>query len=141
MELINMLKKLFSLIIIAILAISCIPAVSAGTWHLDADGRLVTYFRITDIDTGWTTTKNVAGGDAHDVIVDDSHKNHHVNLQVTYGGVPHPNYHSILIQKYDGSDVKAINGLKYRGSKVYYESWIDFTYQEKTVRVNDSYIL
>jgi hypothetical protein len=134
-------KKIFSLIIIAILAISCMPVVSAGTWHLDADGRLVTYFRITDLENGWFTTKDVAGGDAHDVIVDAySHKNHPITLTVTYAGVPHPNYHSILIPNYDGSDVKAINGLHYIGSKVYYESWIDFTYQNKTVRVDDSYI-
>jgi hypothetical protein len=132
-------KKIFSLIIIAILAISCMPAVSAGTWHLDGDGRLIHYYRITDLATGWSTTKDVAAGDAHDVIIDDTHKLDPIQLQVTYGGVPHPNYHSVLLEVYDGSNVKVNGKLSYNWG-CYYDSWLDFTYHNETVKVVGGYI-
>ncbi|MDR3223309.1 MAG: hypothetical protein LBT66_06225 [Methanobrevibacter sp.] len=94
----------------------------------DADWRLCTFFRITDITTGETESIEVAGGDAHTITYDESHKFHTVQVDVTYRGSPHPSNHKVTIWAWDGSCMELYNRVSYNWGG-YYNTHLQYRYK------------
>ncbi|MDR3222991.1 MAG: hypothetical protein LBT66_04540 [Methanobrevibacter sp.] len=127
-------------LILAILLFSMIGASSAGDIYVDADWRLVTIFKVTDLTDGTTKSKEVAAGDGHTITLDDSHNNHLISFSVTYRGHPHPDSHQILINDYSGGSVYLYARLKYNWHG-YYNSYLQWFYGEKTDETDGSIII
>ncbi|MDR3222990.1 MAG: hypothetical protein LBT66_04535 [Methanobrevibacter sp.] len=125
-----MIKKMFSLVLIALMLLSVVGFASAEYLTVDADWRLVTIFKVTDLNDDTTktrTTIEVAAGDGHDIYLFDNQKFHKLSITVTYRGHPHPDFHQILINSWNGYSFHLYAGLKYNWH-CYYESFIDWQY-------------
>jgi hypothetical protein len=125
-----MFKKIISLILIALMLLCAVGSVSAtNTIYVDASWRLVTNFQVTDLSTGWTTSKEVAAGNGHTIHI-DLYRNYPLLITVTYRGEPHPAFHAVHINRYDGSNIFVDARLKYN-ARGYYDTWLYVTYQGK----------
>jgi len=120
--------KILSLVLIAIIAISSISVVSAkNELTVDGDWRLVHQYKLTDQSTGELLYNGeVAAGDAHSADISETHKFHQLLLTLTYRGFPHPDYHALLINVWDGSKINVYGELSYN-LKCYYDSKLQYT--------------
>jgi len=120
--------KILSLVLIAIVAISSIGAVSAkDELKVDGDWRLVDQYKLTDQSTGELLYNGeVAASDAHTADISENHKFHQLLLTLTYRGHPHPDYHSLLINVWDGSKISIYAQLSYNWH-CYYNSKLQYT--------------
>ncbi|MDR3292390.1 MAG: hypothetical protein LBT10_09645 [Methanobrevibacter sp.] len=121
--------KILSLVLIAIVAISSISAVSAAKdLRVDGDGRVIHQYKLTDQTTGELLySGDVAAGDGHDGDISETHKFHQLLLTLTYGGAyPHPGYHALLINVWDGSKIDIYGEISYNW-KMYYDSKLQYT--------------
>jgi hypothetical protein len=120
--------KILSLVLIAIVAISSIGVVSAtDELTVDGDWRLVNQFKLTDQSTGELIYNGeVAAGDAHSADISETHKFHQLLLTLTYRGHPHPDYHALLINVWDGSKINVYSELSYNWHG-WYDSKLQYT--------------
>jgi hypothetical protein len=107
----NKFILLFLVGVVITMNFSCVSA--NNELFVDSDWRLVSIWQVSDPSTGWSTNKEVAAGNGHSIDIDESHKFHPLVISVTYRGEPHPKFHQIVINYWDGSNINLYSRLAY----------------------------
>jgi len=118
--------KILSLILIAIIAISSVPAVSAQSIQFgpNSNGRTM-YYSITDITTGQTlySKSNIVSSKTSTYQIPNSAKLHELLISVHWvanalDNNGWSNQYSAYIRMYDGGDIIILSHRSYSGSRV-----------------------
>ncbi|MDR1819367.1 MAG: hypothetical protein LBR15_03875 [Methanobrevibacter sp.] len=124
-----MFKKIAILSTLFLICLGMVGQISAATFEVDADWRLVHNFKLIDINTGELLfdTDVAAGHSTKRTFDSGPHKLHAMQLNIDImSKTCKPNYHSFTNFVYDGGDIKSYCSLDYsvRGWCYYSHGWV-----------------